>query len=181
MTLLSFERRWAQAILECFAPPSFSGAGSGAARDGLVPVEGEVDYLRAFDVMCASSTAKARLGMRLAVWLFALAPIWSFVSLRTLAGFPIDRRAAFLDRLLTSKIYIVRELGLLLKLSASFALMASPAVRARCGYDRRGGVSPEPRATARGVEAALPTADGRRPRALPLLTPSFRPSHTGAA
>lgn len=129
--MLGFERRWAQALLEAFAPP---GAG------GLAPQAGEVDYVAGFQRMLASFTWRAALGLRAALWIGALAPLWMWGRLRSVTKLSVDRRTRLLRELLAHRLFLVRELAFLLKTAASFALLGTPSVRARSNYDR--GVEP---------------------------------------
>lgn len=177
--LLEVERRWAVAILEAFAPPSTQSAdgvaaavsqdearadlaASGAHRRRLAPRTGEVDYVRAITRMMAASTGKARLGIHIGLLLVALAPLWLCGRLATMAGLAMEQRTAILERLARHPFFAVRDLTLLLKLGAAFALMGTASVRARSGYD-----SSQLTDAARGIEPrrALPVlvADARDP------------------
>lgn len=162
--MLSFERRWARQLLGAFAP----GGGP-----GLAPIEGEVDYVGALGRMMRGATPLAALGMRLALWLVALAPFWLWGRLTTVTRLAADRRTELLCQLLCHRAFAVRELTLLLKLCAAMALLGTPTVRARSGYDvseTRVSMQPE-RAPAARVH--LPLA----PAALePGLRASLRPS-----
>jgi hypothetical protein len=117
--LTRWESRQARAALEAFAPSSTAG----------------VDHVAVFERIRRASSRKAALGMRLAIWIVALAPLWVLGTVRTLVGIPLERRARLLGRLLSHRIYLVRELALLLKLNAAFALLGDPAVRSRSGFD----------------------------------------------
>jgi len=155
--LLQVERRQAVAILEAFAPPREGEP----QRARLAPHKGEVDYLRAVMRMMAASTGKARLGIHVALLLVALAPLWLCGKLKTMAGLALEQRTAILERLARHPFFAVRDLTLLLKLGAAFALMGTASVRARSQYDRPA-VEAAETATSRGVEPH---------RVLPLLTP----------
>ena len=113
-------------VLEGFAPPE---------HPGLAPMHGEVDYVGTFGRMLAATNTRARLGLRLAVWLAALSPLWHQGRLCTMARLPIDERAQLLSALLSHRWYLVRELLTLLKFAASLALFAEASVRARSQYD----------------------------------------------
>ena|SRR5947209_20394162 len=102
--------------------------------------------------MMAASTSKARLGIHIGLLLVALAPLWLCGKLATMAGLALEQRTAILDRLARHPFFAVRDLTLLLKLGAAFALMGTASVRARSGYDSRD--------ASRGVEPR---------RALPVL------------
>ncbi len=125
--MLAMERRWAAAVLEGFAP--VGGA-------GLAPAEGEADYLGAMEQMMRASTRKAAFGLRVALWIAALAPVWLLGKLHTLGSMSREGRAEILARLLAHRVFLVRELTLLLKLSACMALFARPSLRERSNYDR---------------------------------------------
>ncbi len=126
MAFADFERRWIVAILSGFTAP-----------EGALPVaDDEVDYVHAAEVMAAGSRFKARVGLRVAVWVFALAPAWALGRPQTLDEVPAATRSALLARLLEHRVYGVRGLATLLKLVASLAMMRAPAIRARSGYDR---------------------------------------------
>lgn len=132
----SFERKWAGDLLSAYAPetPPASPEGSSPAA-GLAPAPGEVDYLETFDRMRKRGTPLAALGLRLAVWVLALAPFWSARALRTVSSLSVLQRSELLGRLLVHPFFIARELALLLKLCASMALLGTASVRARSGYD----------------------------------------------
>lgn len=168
MKLLNVERRFVQAILEGYAPSN--------SREGLVPLEGEVDYVQAFSLVADGSTDRARIGVRAGLWIIALAPIWLGVAFRTMAGLPVEKRAAILDRMLGSNVFIVRELALLIKISAAFALMGTASVRARSNYDRR------PGRPAIVVEPVIAKAQvPEKKRALPVVAAIAPTTSTGAA
>lgn len=133
------ERRWVRDLLGAFAPERTdpldpSGAAAAGTR-GLAPLPGEVDYLGVFERMRARATRLAGLGLRAALWLVALAPVWRRGRLHTLSALPVHARAAELAALLVHRSFVVRELTLLLKLCAAMALLAAPGVRARSAYD----------------------------------------------
>ena len=166
--LLEVERRQAVAILEAFAPPRVDDpqrhdeeAPSGERTIRLAPRKGEVDYLRAVTRMMAASTAKARLGIHVALFLVALAPLWLCGKLETMAGLALEQRTAILERLARHPFFAVRDLTLLLKLGAAFALLGTASVRARSQYDRPR-VEASTSVVSRGIEPR---------RVLPLLTP----------
>ncbi len=121
------ERRWAVTAMQAFAPPG---------DEGLVPEPGEVDWGGTLDEMLAIGTRLSAFGVRLAVWLATFAPWWVLRRPRTLAGLDIQTRARVLTGLLESRVYLVRELMLLLKIVAATALLGVATVRDRSHYDR---------------------------------------------
>lgn len=124
--MMRFERRWAQHLLSAFAPPS---------SEGLSPGPSEVDYLAVLARMRRQASPLAALGLRIAVWVAALAPLWRWGRLATITKLAAERRVELLRELLGHRLFAVRELTLLLKLCAAMALLGSPSVRARSGYD----------------------------------------------
>lgn len=132
--MLAMEQRWAVAVLEGFAP---------VGGPGLAPQEGEVDYLTTMRKMMHASTGLAAFGLRLGLWLATFAPVFVLGKLKTMASLSRERRAELLEKLLSHRLYLIRELTLLLKLAACMAMFARPALRERSGYDRHQGLDYE--------------------------------------
>src|SRR5690606_24985185 len=126
--MLAHEKRWAQAIMEAFAPPG--------AEAGLSPEPGEVDYVGWLEAMMREGTPMAAAGLRAALSALNAAPLPAERRGVQLAALPLAERTPLLDALLSSDDYALRELALLLKIQATTALFLSPSVRARSGYDR---------------------------------------------
>ena len=129
--MLAFERTWAVSVLEGFAP---------SGGPGLSPEADEVDYLGALQKMMRASTGRAAFGLRVAVWIVALAPMWMLGKVGTIRSLAPAGRAELLRRLLAHRFFLVRELTLLLKLGACMAIFARPSLRERSGYDRQEGL-----------------------------------------
>lgn len=125
--MMAFERRWARLLLSAFAPSD---------GPGLAPLQGEVDYLGTLARMRREATPLAALGLRIAIWIAALAPLWLWGKLTTISKLAVERRIDLLRELLAHRAFVVRELATLLKLSAAMALLGTPSVRARSGYDQ---------------------------------------------
>jgi hypothetical protein len=132
---------YASMVLSSFAPV---GAG------GLVLREDEVDWAGAWTRFVSSMNAKARLGARLALLIAITAPLWTMGRVTSLARLSAEARTRALGGLLSHRIYLFRELALMLKVCACFAMFRSAEVRARTSYDR-------------------PVAARREVRSLPLL------------
>ena len=122
----AFERRWAEAIFSSFAPEQSSG---------LAPRPGEVDYMATFHSMRERARLVARLGLRAALWMVALSPLWLAHRARSFARLPLAERQLLLAQLMEHRVFAIREAAFLLKLVACLALFASDEVRARSGYD----------------------------------------------
>ena len=155
--MTGFERRWAHQLLSSFT------AHRGA---GLCPQPDEVDYTAALVRMRHEATPLAAFALRLAVWLAALAPLWLWGRLTTISRIAVEHRPELLRQLLNHRAFAVRELALLLKLCAAMALMGTPSVRARSGYDHvqavakaESGVHVRRLALLRDPPALAPTAD----------------------
>ncbi len=119
------EQGWTRLVLSCFA-------GSGT---GFTVEEGEVDYLAGAQRFLSAASDKAGLGLRVAIVMVMTAPVWMLGRLTSLRGLSREERSALLDRMLSHRVFFVRELCLLLKLVACMAIFRSPAARARSGFD----------------------------------------------
>lgn len=126
--MYAFEKRWVTALLEAWAPPG----------DGRFAPTGEVAYAPTFARMRANATALAGFGMRLALWIFAFAPIWRKGRLCLVTGLSLNDRTALFHDLMNSRVFFLREMSVLFKLVASLAMFTDPNFRARSGYDPPG-------------------------------------------
>jgi hypothetical protein len=135
-----WEHIWAIEVLAAFAPASAETRSSISATppnpdSPLIPHEGEVDYFRVYRRLIAGSTPLAALGLRFALWMVALAPVWLMGRFMTFSTLALAERTELLSRLLRHTSLVVRELSLLLKFAAAVALLGTPSVRERSGYD----------------------------------------------
>jgi hypothetical protein len=156
-----WEQTWAADVLAAFAPVDPSDARTRTATT-LAPRDGEVDYASVFFRLMRGSTPVAALGLRFALWMVAFAPFWLWGRFSTFSKLGRTERTELLSRLLRHGSHVVRELALLLKFAAAVALLGTPSVRARSGYDN-----------------AQPPANVERDtgrRQLPLLEPGARVS-----
>lgn len=140
VTLAAFERRWVEAIFTAIFPgPSGAEArpdGEGGTFSHGVDAMGPASF---FEATLARAPLEAALGLRLTVWLVALAPIFLFRRPATIAALgPRDRERA-LDRLLSSPVYPVRQLTAGLKAIASLLYAQSPAIRREMTTPKRPG------------------------------------------
>jgi hypothetical protein len=120
--LTGFENAWAEAALAAIFP--------GSREDGLAGI-GSMDvrgYLR--DAM-RRMPLKAAVGMRVAVWLVALAPIFVLGRLATIARLAAADRERVIARLVSSGSYAVRSLVLVLKTMGALLYAGDDAVRSR--------------------------------------------------
>jgi hypothetical protein len=122
MKLARFEDRWAEAAMGAIFP--------GSAADGLRDI-------RAMDVrgflrqVMACVPFQAALGLRAAVWLVALAPLFVLGRLATITGLAIADREKVVATLVASRSYVVRSLVLILKTIGALLYAGDDGVRAR--------------------------------------------------
>jgi hypothetical protein len=122
MTLVPFERRWAAAAMEAIFP--------GSLEAGLADIRGmDVDgFVRG---LLSDLPFRAALGVRMAVWLVALAPIFVLKRFGTLVALSIVERERVIGALVASRIYVVRSLVLVLKTMGALLYAADSRVRTR--------------------------------------------------
>lgn len=177
LPLTRLEAWWASLVL-----PAFAGSGRGFTVD-----EAEVDYLAGLARFLGAASQKARLGVRFAFFLVVTAPIWLGGRLRGFASLSAAERSELLDAMSRHRLFVVRELCLLLKLIACMAIFRAPSARARSGYD---GSAERTRFERAGVEhTAISRTSAERPRrtarrALPVIAASETSAserHEGAA
>lgn len=124
--MLAFEKKWARDVLGGFAP---------VGGPGFAPRPGEVDYGDAAQRMMRATTRRAAFGLRIALWIAVWAPLWLLGRLETFSALSLEKRSEVLRRLLSHRLYVVRELTLFLKMTACMALFGLPALRQRSRYD----------------------------------------------
>jgi hypothetical protein len=151
LPLTRLEVFWAGLVL-----PSFAGSDA-----GFTVREGEVDYLAGLARFMGSASEKAKLGIRFAFFLAVTTPLWVGGRLRGFASLSLAERSEHLDAMSRHRIFLVRELCLLLKLIACMAIFRTPTTRERTGYD--GEVSREAPTRAR---RALPVLQAAREEAI---------------
>ncbi len=96
------------------------------------------------------------LGVRLAIWIVALAPLFVLRRFATLAGLAPPDREIVLVALATSRSYPVRQLVLALKAIAALLYAGSPTVRARLLAPAPALVMPAVRRTPKSLTAEAP-------------------------
>lgn len=117
--LLPFERAWTDAAFDAIYP---EGTPLGPGVRSMHPA-------RFFDDLLHDVPLEQSVGLRLALWIVALAPLFTVAKLGTIASIaPVDR-ARVLERLLASPSYVVRQLALSLKAMATLLYARSDDVR----------------------------------------------------
>jgi hypothetical protein len=107
------------------------------AKDAFVAIFPGPDGVASMDVdgymkdMLARIPLEPVLGVRLAIWIVALAPFFVLRRFRTLHGIAPSDRELVLVALATSRFYAVRQLVLALKALAAILYAGDPTVRAR--------------------------------------------------
>jgi len=122
MKLSGLESGWAMAALSAMFPGSPETGLEGIAA---MDVSGYLD-----DVM-RTRPFRAVLGLRVAVWLVALAPPFVLGRVATIVGLAHPERERLLDGLLAHRTYSVRMLVMLLKTFGALLYAGDDRVRAR--------------------------------------------------
>jgi hypothetical protein len=122
MTLNRFESRWAEAAMGAIFP------GSSAMGLSDIRAMNVAGFLR--DLM-QHLPWKAALGVRMAVWLVALAPLFVLPRFATIARLGQDDRERVIAALVASKSYAIRSLVLILKTLGALLYAADEGVRRR--------------------------------------------------
>ncbi|HEY3817331.1 MAG TPA: hypothetical protein VGL81_09185 [Polyangiaceae bacterium] len=122
MRLTRFEDRWAEAAMGAIFP--------GSAEGGLADIRA-LDVRRFLRQLMRSVPFQAAFGVRAAVWLVALAPLFVLGRFATIAGLAMADRERVVATLVVSKSYVVRSLVLILKTMGALLYAGDGAVRAR--------------------------------------------------
>ena len=125
--LTKLERRLAHAEFSTIFPGETSAPG---AMGSMQPIqEKELDsFLRE---VCARVPLQAALGLRLAIWIAALAPLFVLRRFATIRSLSNADRETVITKLLASPSYAVRQLVMVLKTIGALLFAAHPSVRAR--------------------------------------------------
>jgi hypothetical protein len=122
MKLTRFENVWAEAAIGAIFP--------GSREDGFADI-------RAMDVpgflyrVMRCVPFQAAFGLRLAIWIVALAPLLVLGRFATIAGLALPERETVVTRLVASKAYVIRSLVMILKTMGALLYAGDDAVRAR--------------------------------------------------
>jgi hypothetical protein len=120
--LATFELAWTDAAFDAIYPePPRSVLPHGVAS---------MHPARFFDSVLASVPFEQSLGLRFTLWMIALAPLFTIRKLGTIATISAHDRTRVLERLVTSPIYVVRQLAMSFKAIATLLYAKSDAVRA---------------------------------------------------
>lgn len=120
MKLFGFELAWATAAFDAVFPER-TALPHGIAR--MQPARFLADLI-------AASPLEQSIGLRLTLWLVALAPLWFLRRPKTIADIQPDERQRVLERLLASHVYAVRQLVVAFKAVGAMLYAQSPEARA---------------------------------------------------
>ena len=137
--MLAFERRWLLRIFDAVYPRQTPGGPASGAAD--VPLEGLITDLGShapFDFM---------LGLRAATWVVTLFGPLLVGRLRRFGSLPVSERGEVLEGLAHSRLYLLREIPMLLKMVASLGYVGMPDVQRELGLSV---VDSQPPSWARG-------------------------------
>ena len=122
MKLTRLEHRWAQATLVAMFP--------GSRDDGFADIAA-MDVRGFLDDLAHALPFKARLGLRAAIWLVALAPLVVLRRFSTITSLPPADGERVVATLCASRWYGVRSLVVLLKTFGCLLYAGDDAIRAR--------------------------------------------------
>jgi hypothetical protein len=122
MKLTRFESTWAAASLVAIFP--------GSDEAGLAGIE-TMNVTGFLDELVPEMPLHAALGLRLAIWLLALAPLFVIGKLTTLARLGQLDREAVVAKLVASEWYAVRSLVMILKTFGAMLYAGDDRVRTR--------------------------------------------------
>lgn len=118
--LTRVERRWAHLALTTIFP-----SGAHPRVRGADVIDGGASL----EEVCQRVPARVALGLRAAVWLFALAPLFVLLRPHLLQGLDIPVRERVVAALLAHRVYVIRQLALLLKAFGALMFFAAAGVR----------------------------------------------------
>jgi hypothetical protein len=122
MKLTQWEGRWAEAAIGAIFP--------GSREEGFADIR-VMDVPGFLQRVVRTIPFKAAFGLRVAIWLVALAPLFLLRRFATIAGLAIEEREAVVARLVVSKTYAVRSLVMILKTMGALLYAGDDSVRAR--------------------------------------------------
>lgn len=120
MRLFGFELAWATATFSAVLPERT------ALPHGIAKMEPE----RFLAETISGAPFVQSVGLRAALWMVALAPLWLLRRPATILGLGAAERQVVLERLLASPVYAVRQLALTFKALASMIYAQSAEARA---------------------------------------------------
>ncbi len=128
--LTSVEISWTDAVFGAIfpAPPLGNDA---SARPLLVHGIGDMAPGRWLDGILQWIPFEPMLGIRLSLWMIAFSPLFVIGKLGTIASIDASDRERVLERLVVSRIYLVRQMTIGLKAVATMLYAQSKAIRSQ--------------------------------------------------
>ncbi|MDB4942467.1 MAG: hypothetical protein JWP97_2001 [Labilithrix sp.] len=130
--LSSFENAWTDAAAAAIFPePAPPDASEAERAHGSHLPQGVLSMhpARFLEDVLMHAPFEQSVGLRLTLWMVALAPLFTIGRLGTIASIGEADRIRVLDRLLGSRLYAVRQLALSFKAVITLLYVQSPAVR----------------------------------------------------
>ncbi len=128
MKLSSMEKRWLTAGLAALIPAQANARFPLGALDTAA--------VKLSEDMLAQSPFLAAMGVRAAIWVAYLFPLFIVGKMKTLAGLSPDDRDRYLNLLYDHPLYLIRQTILLLKSVACLSYLADDRVREALGMMR---------------------------------------------
>jgi hypothetical protein len=122
MKLTRLEATWAEAAMGAIFP--------GSSAEGLADIRA-MDLRGFLAQVMATVPLQAAFGLRAAVWIVALAPLFVLGRLATIAGLDQAEREKVITVLLAHRSYALRSLVMILKTIGALLYAGDDAVRAR--------------------------------------------------
>lgn len=125
--LFGFELAWADAAFDAIfpSPPASPEPPSRALVHGIAQMKPGA-FL---DATLSAAPLEASLGLRVTLWMIALAPLFVLRRFATIASLDASERERLLERLLASRIYAVRQLVAGFKAMGSLLYAQSKEIR----------------------------------------------------
>ncbi len=123
----AFEVRWRDATFAALVP---------AAPDGSHPGLAAVDTAKYWEDMERSAPGLVRLGLRASLWAVALLPLLLVGRLCFFASLSQSLKDRMLEKMASSRLYLLRQILATLKMLACFAYFRDPLVREKLGAPR---------------------------------------------
>ncbi len=133
MTLTRLEIAWGSAALAAIFP--------GSSEQGLAAI-GTMNVAGYLGEVMKGLPIRAALGLRMAVWIVALAPVFVLGRFVTIARLLQAEREAVIAHLMASESYVLRSLTLFLKTFGALLYAGTGAIRARMNAPPRPSLVP---------------------------------------
>jgi hypothetical protein len=130
-SLFAFERTWSDAAFDAMYPDPPSQADGDKKRPFIERGIKSLEPTPAFASMLGDLPFEQSMGLRVALWIVALAPFFTIRRLGTIASLAPADRVRVLDKLLASPIYAVRQLVAGFKAVGSLLYARTGSVRAQ--------------------------------------------------